>query len=112
MSVRWNPWTGRYATVRPQLIRALGQYARAGKQFKVGVTVDPERRWREHAPDEWSEMVVMYQTSSANYVRQAEKDLIDRGWREKFADNSWNAAPGGEGVRRGRSMYYVYVLLA
>ena len=73
--------SGHVHEIRPALQKLLDQYAAQRSLLYVGVSNDPERRYREHqswwAPnDRWDRMVVLYQTSSLNYALQAESQLI------------------------------------
>ena len=111
MGIRWKEWTGHYHNVLPLLRKALGQYARRYGAIKVGLTVDPEQRWQSQKFDDWNEMVVLYATSSPDYAKEVEKDLIKHGWRSHL-DKSWNEITGGGSLQHGYSKYYVYILLA
>lgn len=81
-------------------------------EFKVGLTVNPDRRWSDHARHEWREMVVVYATSSRSYAAAAERELIEHGWASHIDCESFNLVRGGGGARHGYSEYYIYVLLA
>lgn len=111
MSIRYDYLTGHFDQVCESLRRALGQYARHCDRFKVGLTVDPEQRWTDHAADKWTEMVVVYHTSSSRYAAQMEKELIQHGWNSRVLAWSWNEVRGGGGLRRDYYDYYIYVLL-
>ena len=100
-----------YATLR----RKMGALARHGYFFhrKVGITNDPERRWREaYAPRGWSEMRVIYVSRSHAHVEWVERELIDalrfglatsRGWY-------YNRTGGGGGPKPKNGPYYVYLV--
>lgn len=111
LTVRWEEWAGPYKSVLPSLRAAIGQYARNNDEIKIGLTVDPDRRWHAHKTDEWVEMVVLYKTSSPDFAKKVEKDLIEHGWKSHL-DKSWNEITGGGSLQHGHSKYYVYVLLA
>ena len=110
--------TGHLCDVEPELRRALGQYARQHGHLKVGITVDPVKRFRDHQmeraqqADSWSRMVVIYGTSSWDVARDAEARLVRYAKSAGYEAEVWNEAPGGEGRRPDPSKYcYVYVLL-
>lgn len=88
-------------------------YMQDGTYFKIGITNDPRTRARqyeyaqyEYDEPEYDTMLVIYETSSINNVRELEYDLIEdfRG----FCDNSI----GGGGGRVGVGPYYLYIVLA
>ncbi len=54
--------------------------------------------------------MAIYRTSSPSYVTSVEKALISHGFLNDY--ELWNIGGGGEGVRKGYPLYYVYVLLA
>lgn len=114
MNVRFNYFTGHFRDVISSLRRALSQYVRNAWRFKVGATTDPWSRAEQHAKSDstWRELVVMYKTTSFQYVIDVERELIRHGWRSHLLPFSENRAPGGEGIRPGAGSYYVYVLLA
>ncbi|MCY4240555.1 MAG: hypothetical protein OXD36_02295 [Rhodobacter sp.] len=113
MPVRWNFWTGHISEIIPTLRKALGAYARHNAGFKVGITANPEGRWRQHRKDGWREMVVIYRTASPDSVREAERLLIEHGW-ECHPDAIWNEQRGGGGgpMKGKADAYFVYVVLA
>ena len=111
MSVRWENYLGHATSVTPTLHRALGQYARRSSEIKIGLTIDPERRWGQHANDGWREMVVLYATRSRKYCGHIEKQLINRGWT-RHSEKCCNLRNGGGGLAFNSPWYYIYVICA
>ncbi len=101
-------WTGSLNIVKESLIRSVGQYTRHYSKVKVGITNNPEARTSKHKknPEKWNTMVVKYRTSSANFVNQLEKIIIDHHW-----DYIKNEVGGGGGPNAEEGPYYLYVLL-
>lgn len=113
MALLWNEYKGHIGILISTLRRALGQYARYYSGYKIGLTVDPEQRWRRHLQDGcWNDMVVIYSTASENYAAEAEFLLIEHGWEADYMPECWNIVRGGGGLRPGHSRYYIYILLA
>lgn len=110
MAVIWKPRTGNYLEVLPNLTRALGQYTSLHDHIKVGLTVDPDARWNTHKNDGWTDLIVLYETSSPKYCAAIEAYLIEYGW-QKHLDKSWNERSGGAGLKQGYLKYFVYVLV-
>lgn len=111
MSLDWWDDTGHISNLISSLRRAYGQYRCNYDQIKIGLTVDPETRWRSHAQQGWSRMVVIYSTSSPKYVAQVERLLIEHGWDTDFYEQCKNLIGGGGGLRYGYPRYYIYVIL-
>lgn len=74
--------------------------------FKIGITDDPDRRWREAYKDEYDEMVLVYWSVSDTVARDVERDLIE--W---FCDRAENLRSGGGGPPGRRFRRYVYVVI-
>lgn len=110
MGVDWNYYTGHVYSIIPTLRRAVGQYLRSGYDYKIGLTGDPDRRWREAHQSNWERMIVIYNTKSVSYCAIAEDLLIKDGW-ERYLDRSWNEVGGGGGAKEGLDEYFVYILL-
>ncbi len=74
---------------------------------KVGFTNNPESRITKHKLDTigWDRMIVIYETSSINFVKKIETILIENNW-----DYVENIISGGGG-RTGEGYQYIYVLL-
>jgi len=88
------------------LRRRISAYARTDRAsgFKIGITSNPEQRMSNYGRA-YTQMVVLYQTSSDRLVRGTESQLIDYHW-----DYSDNQAGGGAGTL-GSPPYYLYVVM-
>lgn len=99
--------TGRnYNEVLTSIKRSIRQLARNYPAFYIGKTNDPEKRAGRH-DSRWTDMVVLYETSSADRVARMERDLIEH-FREDCAcvNESW----GGEGPTAEYGPYFIYIL--
>ena len=77
--------------------------------FKIGITNCPEERMREYErsnPGYYSEMRVIYRTSSRRNAVELEKRLIERNW----FDEKFEGKIAGGGGRKGKGEYYLYVV--
>ena len=106
--------TGRPITAETILRRKVGALARhRGFHQKVGITNDPDRRWRQaYAPIGWHDMHVLYSSSSHSNVRALEKALIE--WLDVRSADAWfyNEVAGGGGRAPSAGPFYVYVVNA
>ena len=110
MILRWREFSGRpNNSLLEKLRRSLVQYQKGSRSIKIGLTTDPMRRWSEQKREGWSEMVVIYSTSSGDFAAAVEQDLIAHGWNRHYT--SWNYNPGGERSPGTYTRYYIYVLL-
>src|SRR5574341_861807 len=108
MSVYYNLDTGRPANVRSDIIRRVSAFTRFGRarKFKIGITNNPERRWRQCYQGTYDEMLVLYQSSSINCVSELEYELIAHNW--DYCDNF--VAGGGGGIGR-IGPFFLYVVV-
>ena len=86
--------------------RRVSQYKRGNRAFKIGITSDPDRRAMEYDSRDGyrsREMVVLYQTGSADRVRYLESMLVSK---HQDADNEW----GGGGGPLGKKPHYLYIV--
>lgn len=111
MPLEYDYWTGQLNEIIPTLHRAFGQYVKNVREFKVGLTTDPDNRWASHQADGWGRMVVVYRTTSRDYAVSVEDDLILRGWSDHIDAVSWNEVRGGGGASWSAADYYIYLLL-
>ena len=105
--VIYNYVTGRPQEVVTDVLRSISAYARhdRARGFKIGITCDPERRFREEYAHAYHKMAVVYQSSSINNVSILERLLIDH--NEDLSDNI-NRGGGGN---YGNPPYYLYVVV-
>ena len=109
MKVEYQYYKGHPFNVIPSLIRSFGQYHRNYEYVKIGITADPERRFREHLDREqkycWERMVVKYCTQSIMYANKIEDYFIENDERMR---NIWT---GMSHMTNNADYYYVYILL-
>ena len=110
MILRWREFSGRpNDALLEKLHRSIGQYQKGSRSIKIGLTTDPTRRWSDKRRDGWSEMVVIYSTSSRNFAAAVEQELTAQGWGEYYT--TWNYSPEWERLPGSYTRYYVYVLM-
>lgn len=110
MLIRWREFSGRPGErLFERLHSSLGQYQATSQSIKIGLTTDPMRTWSEQRWEGWSEMVVIYSTSSQDFSEAVEGSLAALGWNKQFT--TWNYEPEGRGLPGSYTRYYVYVLL-
>src|SRR6266699_6748444 len=107
MSVIYDSTKGRPNACASMVLRRLSAYTRRDrvKQFKIGMTNDPERRFRTAYARNYHEMVVLYETSSIENVSVLEAELV-----EHNKDHADNVIAGGGGAV-GEPPYFLYVVL-
>ena len=93
IEVVYTPSEGALSAVLPSLKRRLTVLGRDADLIRVGVTGNVERRAREHRAYGFDWFVVLWETSSADRVAEAESVLIDHA--------RWKGLPLSGG-RRGR----------
>ena len=108
---RDNVSKGRFGILTPKMVetlhRRVSQYKRGDRNFKIGITNDPDRRAREYYyrdGNRYHEMVVLYQTRRLGQVRKLEAVLV----RKHRADS--DNEQGGGGGSAGKPPYYLYVV--
>lgn len=110
MLIRWREFSGRPGDrLFDRLHRTLGQYQEGSRSMRIGLTTDPMRTWSEQRWEGWSEMVVIYSTSSRNFTEAVEASLVALGWNRYFT--TWDYAPIGKALPGSYTRYYVYLLL-
>ena len=109
MHVRWSEDDGPVALLLTRLKRRVSALTDPAlvRQFKIGITADPERRARRADYDgRYDEMVVLYGSRRLRDVQHAETVLIDHNW-----DLTDNLASGGGGATRlAPPPYFVYLV--
>jgi hypothetical protein len=105
--VYYNDVTGWPKDVVSTVLRKISAHTRANKvrYFKIGITVDPERRFNEEHKYNYDEMHVIYRTDSYDNVCLLERELIDH--NSELTDNMI----GGGGGRKGYPPYFMYVVV-
>ena len=100
-----NISTGWPNQVITTLLRRISAYTRGGISFKIGITSGYYTRagWYRRNT-RYSEMILLYQTSSDDHARDLERDMIDYYW--EYCDNSIS---GGGGSMSGPP-YYLYIV--
>lgn len=110
MIIRWREFSGRPGDrLFERLRRSLGQYQEGSRSLKIGLTTDPMRTWSERRWEGWTEMVVVYSSSSQAFTAAVEANLIAHGWQNQFT--TWNYNPAVKGLPGSYTRYYVYALL-
>lgn len=99
--------TGWPSEVVSGVLRSISAYTRRGRVrgFKIGITNDPERRFREAYAHAYHKMAVVYQSTSIDNVAELERLLIEH--NRELADN----IIAGGGGNYGAPPYYLYVVM-
>ena len=109
MTILYNYYTGTPAAILTGLRQSIAQYRNSNTSFKIGITANPNQRWSQHSSNyNWDRMVVIYKTTSYNFVTQVERELIAYTY---VWDGSENQVGGGGGKPADATVYYVYFLL-
>lgn len=100
--------TGRPPDIATTLRRRISALTRQGRvrAFKLGITNNPSARYSNAYGREYDLMIVVYRSSSINFVSQMECDLIEH--NRQLADNRI----GGGGGNYGEGPYYLYIVLS
>lgn len=96
----------------PLLAQKLNGYRRYASRIYIGVTAHPERRWSEHAQNDWRKMVLLYEAFSPEIARELERSLIRYAASCNFLIEPDNINPGGEGIGAQNRVNFVYLLVA
>jgi hypothetical protein len=105
--VVYNHVTGRPEDIVSDVLRSISAYTRRDRVrgFKIGITNNPERRFRDGYAHAYHKMAVVYQSTSLKNVSELECLLIEHNW--ELADNIIN----GGGGNYGEPPYYLYVVM-
>lgn len=100
--------TGRPKDVLPSVRRRISAFTRICNvsQFKIGITNNPERRWKQAHKDIYDEILVLYESSSIRSVSSLEYELVNHNW--DFCDNLIAGGGGGIAIT---SPYYLYIVI-
>ena len=106
MSVHYEYETGRPNDVFTTLARRIGAYSRLTlvERFKIGISNNPDRRWRDAYKCAYDEMIVLYATTSISNVSILESLRVERNL--ELCDN----LIGGGGGNVGPPPYYLYLV--
>ena len=85
--VIFNCSTGHPKEVVSDVLRSISAYTRRDRVngFKIGISCDPKRRFRDAYAESYSKMVVVYRSKSINNVSELECELIEH--NSELADN-------------------------
>ena len=81
----------------PLLQQKLNGYRRFAGRIYIGVTAHPERRWSEHAQNDWRKMVLLYEAFNPEIACELERSLIRYAASCNFRIEPENIIRGGEG---------------
>ncbi len=106
MNVVYKLDTGHLQKLLSVIVKRLSALTRKNKvqRFKIGITNNPRRRYLRKYARIYDEMLVLYRTTSINYVSQLEDELIKHNW-----EHTDNKISGGGGDY-GEPPYYLYVV--
>lgn len=114
--VCYRPLTGHPSQVKSRLCRKVGALSRhGGFHRKIGITNEPQRRWREfYGPNGWHEMHVLYESSSHRHVCDLEREFVRRFYDEVMRTPgwAWNGTGGGGGRKPLAGPYFLYMVRA
>lgn len=105
--VIYNYQTGYPNSVLTSVLKSISAYTRVDRAsyFKIGITCNPENRFRQAYADDYDKMIVVYQSSSVKNVRDLERLLIEH--NRELCDNIIS----GGGGNYGNPPYYMYVVV-
>ncbi|MBC7930638.1 MAG: GIY-YIG nuclease family protein [Rubrivivax sp.] len=105
--VEYNYETGWPNNVVSGVLRSISAYTRQDRVrgFKIGITNDPERRFRDGYAHAYHKMAVVYQSESLENVSELERLLVEH--NRELADNIIS----GGGGNYGDPPYYLYVAM-
>ena len=95
---------GHFNKVLTTLRRRISAYKHYRPSFKIGITGYPYQRKAYYRSEPYTEMIVIYSTSSKRYIRLMEKILVDG-----YQEHSDNISRGGGGDVTGPP-YYLYIV--
>ena len=103
--VEFNYVTGWPSDVVSSVLRSISAYTRRDRVrgFKIGITSNPRRRFKEAYAHAYHKMAVVYESSSVANVAELERLLIEH--NRELSDNIIS----GGGGDYGDPPYYLYV---
>jgi hypothetical protein len=103
--VVYNFWTGWPDEVVSNVLRSISAYTRRDRVrgFKIGITNNPKRRFKQAYARAYHKMIVIYRSKSLNNVSELERKLIEH--NQELVDNIIS----GGGGDYGDPPYYMYV---
>lgn len=103
----YNYQTGNPSAVVSSVLRSISAYTRVDRvaSFKIGISCNPENRFRQAYSDIYDKMLVVYQSTSINNVRDLEYLLVEH--NRELCDNIIS----GGGGNYGEPPYYMYVVV-
>lgn len=108
--VEYNTVTGRFGDALPEVKQRLNGYLSRYDRIKVGASTNIETRWQRGYVDRgWHKLVALYESRFPGSVRSMEKALIAYARGTNFRVRPSNVLPGGESIREGARLYFVYV---
>ena len=101
-------FTGPPRRVESTLRKSIAAYVRGGIGYRIGFTNNPETRARQRPYNngQYSEMIVLYKTTSDRFVRQLEIALTNYFWESEGLE----AERGAGGGAKGEPPHYLYMV--
>ena len=109
MKLKYSADSGWPSQLDERLKRRISGYVKKSSAFKIGITNWPERRkdeYEKNSPRQYSEMIVLYETSSRSNAAEMETQLINHHWDRLELRNEI----GGGGGPHGEGWYYLYIV--
>lgn len=105
--VIYNYQTGHPNTVVSSVLMLISAYTRVDRasSFKIGITNNPENRFKQAYAIAYDQMAVVYQSSSIKNVKELERLLVEH--NRELCDN----IIAGGGGNYGEPPYYMYVVI-
>jgi hypothetical protein len=106
-TVIYNYFTGRPRNIVSDVLRVISAYSRIDRvrSFKIGITNNPEQRFKRGHAKNYDKMFVVYRSQSINSVSALECELIEH--NRELADN----IIAGGGGSYGNPPYFLYLVI-
>lgn len=115
MIIKWEiEDDGQFGPISRETVTRLHRRISALKRerdFKIGITNDPDRRAMEYDSREggkYHDMVVLYQGGTFDRVRSLERMLVGKHLHREGSDNKQEGGSGPAGEKR--TAYYLYIV--